>query len=115
MLKAFTATWVSPEVEICAWGLYICPTLPNPSFPVLPIHLSIYHLSIIYIRREVLVAYGKESACNLGNTDLIPGLRKSPGGGHDNPLQYSCLENPMYRGGWRATVYRGHKELDTTE
>ena len=36
----------------------------------------------------------KESACNARDPDSIPGLRRSPGGGHDNPLQYSCLENP---------------------
>ena len=39
----------------------------------------------------------------------------SPGGGHSNPLQYSCLENPMDRGAWRATVHRGHKDSDMTE
>ena len=37
---------------------------------------------------------------------LIPGLGRSPGEGNDNPLQYSCLENPMDRGAWRATVHR---------
>ena len=37
---------------------------------------------------------GKESACNVGDLGLIPGLGRSPGGGHGNPLQYSCLENP---------------------
>ena len=37
---------------------------------------------------------GKESACNAGDLGLIPGLGRFPGGGHDNPLQYSCLENP---------------------
>ena len=47
----------------------------------------------------------KESACNMGDLDLIPGLEKSPGGGHGNPLQYSCLENPYDRGAWRATVH----------
>ena len=36
----------------------------------------------------------------------IPGAGKSPGGGHGNLLQYSCLENPMDRGAWRATVHR---------
>ena len=36
----------------------------------------------------------------------IPGSGRSPGGGHGNPLQYSCLENPMDRGAWQATVYR---------
>ena len=37
---------------------------------------------------------GKESSCNAGDLDLIPGLGRSPGRGHGNPLQYSCLENP---------------------
>ena len=41
---------------------------------------------------------GKESACNGGDPDSIPGLGRPPGGGHGNPLQYSCLENPMDRG-----------------
>jgi len=38
--------------------------------------------------------------------ELIPGLGKSPGGGHGNPLWYSCLENPMDRGAWRTAVHR---------
>ena len=42
----------------------------------------------------------KESACNVGDMGSIPGLGRSPGGGHGNPLQYSCLENPMDRGAW---------------
>ena len=45
---------------------------------------------------------------------LIPGLERSPGGGHGNPLQYSCLENPMDRGDWWAIVH-SIAELDTTE
>ena len=52
---------------------------------------------------------GKESACNAGETgDLgsIPGSGRSLGGGNDNPLQYSCLENPMDRGAWKAIVQR---------
>ena len=48
---------------------------------------------------------GKESACNEGDLGLIPGLERSPGGGHGHSLQYSCLENPMYRGAWWATVH----------
>ena len=40
------------------------------------------------------ISGGKESACNVGDPCLIPGLGRSPGGGHGNPLQYSCLENP---------------------
>ena len=47
---------------------------------------------------------GKESACNTGDQGLIPGSGRSPGGGNSNPLQYSCLENSMDRGAWRATV-----------
>ena len=48
---------------------------------------------------------GKESACNAGNLGTIPGLGRSPGGGHGNPLQYSCLENYMDRGTWGAIVH----------
>ena len=47
----------------------------------------------------------KESVCDVGDLGLIPGLGRSPGGGHGNWLQYSCLENPMDRGAWRATVH----------
>ena len=46
-----------------------------------------------------------ESACSAGDTGSTPGLGRSPGGGNSNPLQYSCLENPMGRGAWRATVH----------
>ena len=48
---------------------------------------------------------GKESACNAGDVGLILGLGRSPGGGHGNALQCSCLENPMDRGAWQATVH----------
>ena len=48
---------------------------------------------------------GKESACNAGNLGSILGLGRSPGGGHGNALQYSCLENPMDRGAWQATIH----------
>ena len=46
-----------------------------------------------------------ESACNAGDPSLIPGLRRSPREGNDNPLQYSCLENPMDRGAWQTIVH----------
>ena len=49
---------------------------------------------------------GKESTCNVGDLGSVPGLERSPGGGHGDPLQYSCLENPMGRGAWWATVHR---------
>ena len=47
----------------------------------------------------------KESACNVGDLCSVPGLGRSPGGGHGNPLQYSGLENLMDRGAWRAIVH----------
>ena len=54
---------------------------------------------------------GKESTCNVGDLGWIPGLGRSPGGGHGNPLQYSCLENPTGRGAWRATAHGVRKSL----
>ena len=48
---------------------------------------------------------GKASACNVGDPGSIPGLGTSPGEGNGNPLQYSCLENPVDGGAWWATVH----------
>ena len=65
---------------------------------------------------------GNEPPANAGDTrdaGSIPGLGRSPGGGHGNSLQYSCLENPMDRGAWRATIHQvsksrtGPKQLGT--
>ena len=47
----------------------------------------------------------KVSACNVGDLDSIPGSGRSPGEGNGNPLQYSCLENPMDGGAYQATVH----------
>ena len=55
---------------------------------------------------------GKESTCNAGDPGLIPGSERSPGEGSGNPLQYSCLEDPMDRGAWQAVVHG--KESDLT-
>ena len=57
----------------------------------------------------------KESACKSGDMGSISGLEISPGEGNGNPLQYSCLGNPMDRGAWWVTVHGVTKELDTTE
>ena len=56
----------------------------------------------------------KESPCQVGDSDLFPGLRRSPGKGNGNPLQYSCLENPMDGGGWWGYSPWGRKESDIT-
>ena len=55
------------------------------------------------------------NAENVREEGLVPVSGRSSGGGHSNTLQYSCLENPMDRGDWRATVQVGHKDLDKTE
>ena len=57
---------------------------------------------------------GKVSACNAGDLDFIPGLGRSPGGGHGNPLQYFAWRIPIDRESWQATV-RGCKEFYMTK
>ena len=62
--------------------------------------------SSLYILRESPnSSVGKETVCSAGDLGSIPGLGRSPGKGNGNPLQYSCLENPMDRGAWQATVH----------
>ena len=57
----------------------------------------------------------KESACSAGDLGSVLGSGRSPGEGNGYPLQYSCLENSMNRGGLGGYSPWGHKELDTTE
>ena len=57
----------------------------------------------------------KNPLTNAGDVGSIPGSGRSPGVGNDNPLQYSCLENPMDREAWQATVHEVEKESDVTE
>ena len=75
---------------------------------------TLYPLSHQGSPKVVLVVKKNLLAGDVRDTGLIPGLGRSPGGGHGNLLQYSCLENPMDRGAWRATV-PGVTESDTTE
>ena len=56
----------------------------------------------------------KNPPANAGDTSSIPGSGRSPGGGNGNPLQYSCLGNPMDRIAWQARVHGVTKELDMT-
>ena len=66
---------------------------------------------------SLVVLVVKNPSDNVGDIrddSSIPGLGRSPGGGHGNPFQYSCLENPIVRGAWRATVHR-IAESDMTE
>ena len=66
---------------------------------------------------QVVLAVKKlpASAGDTKDPGSIPGWGRSPGGGNGNPLQYSCLENPMDGGAWRATVHGVTKESDATE
>ena len=57
----------------------------------------------------------KNPPASAGDAGLIPGLGRFPGEGNGNPLQYSCLENPMNRGAWQAIVHGVTKESDPTE
>ena len=57
---------------------------------------------------------GKNPPANAGDPSSIPGSGRFPGAGNDNPLQYSCLENPMDKGAWQAIVHGVAKELDMT-
>ena len=61
------------------------------------------------------VSDSKESACNVGDLRSVPGLGRSPGGGHGNPLQYSCLENPRGQRCLAGCSPWGRKESDMTE
>ena len=67
------------------------------------------------VNKASLVALVVESASNVGDPGLIPGLGRSPGEGNGNPLRYSCLENPMERGAWWPPNPWGCKESYTTE
>ena len=59
------------------------------------------HIKLDFPHRSV----SKEPACNAGDLGSIPGSERSPGEGNSNPLQYSCLENPMDRGTWQTTIH----------
>ena len=58
--------------------------------------------------------YRRKSSCNAGDVGSIPGVGRYPGEGNGNPLQYSCMGNPMDREARQATVYRFCKGLDMT-
>ena len=83
------------------------PRLMAAAFRNVKVHFSSV---IIWLQPKLIQGFPDssvdiESACSAGDAGLSPGSGRSPGGGHGNPLLYSCLENPMDRGVWRATVH----------
>ena len=86
----------------------------RPCAHITHINTSMYTLHKVFPHSSV----SKESACYAGDLGLIPGSGRSPGEGNNNPLQYSCLENPVDRGAWWATVHgviRVRHDLATEE
>ena len=79
---------------------------------------SVYYLSkkasFLFVWRYFYSEISSSQFRNAGDMGLNPGLGRSPGGGHGKPLQFSCLDNPMDRGAWWATVH-GAAESDTAE
>ena len=94
-LPAMEETWFNSWVGKIPWRR---DRLPTPVCLGFPVGLD-----------------GKESACNAGDLGLIPGLGRSPGGSHGNPLQCSCLENPHGQRGLVDYSPWGRKESNTTE
>ena len=88
--------------------MYMCVYIyETPSVKIMNITTTLKHCLVHFdnlSRHSSGGSVGKESACNAGDPGSVPGSGRSPGGGDGNPLQYSCLRNPMDRGGWWAAV-----------
>ena len=84
-------------------------------FPIFEIFYLFQRISQTSLKLTFYGSDSKESACSAGDPGSIPGSGRSPGEGNSYPLQYSCLENQMDRGVWRATADGVTKELDTTD
>ena len=82
-------------------------------------NICISHIGRVHFGTRCLVALVvKDSPANAGDVSdkgSIPGLGRSPGGGHGNPLQYSSVENPRDRGAWQGYSPLGDEESDTTK
>ena len=82
-----------------------------PFYPMLFPTSAIYKTPQQHVasRLALVVRNPPANAGDIRNISSNPELGRSPGGGHDNPLQYSCLENPMGRGAWQITVHGATK------
>ena len=96
-------------------------TISCDKFIVFAFHQLIcwYHIYVVLLYIYILGfpggSDGKESTCNAGDLGSIPGLGRSPGGGHGNSFQYSCLEHPHGQRSLEGYSPWGHKSSDTTE
>ena len=100
-MSKFICIW-SPQVKklklLLVWGR-------NKGIEKEVKHKYLAAFIMVHVSLVAQMVKKKKSACNAGDPGSIPGLGRSPGEGNGNPLQYSCLENPMDRGAWRATVH----------
>ena len=112
MLVAQSCPTLCDDVQYSPWNSpgkntgMGCHALLQGIFPTQGSNPGLPHCRwILYLLSHQGSPYPPANAGDIRDTGLIPGLGRSPGEGHDNPLQYSCLENPMDRGAWRATVH----------
>ena len=111
--KLLYIEWINNKVLLCSTENYIQ-------------YATISHNRKEHVKEEFIYMYVKLNQgfpdgsvvktlpANAGDTSSVSESGRSPGEGNDNPLQYSCLENPMGRGAWWATVHGLAKELNTT-
>ena len=99
-------------IRIKIWNISIIQKSPSwPSHSIVQTQLAPGASQVALVVRNL-----PTNAGDIKDVDSIPGLGRSPGEGHGNPLQYSCLENLMDRGAWQAAYSpQGQKELDMTE
>ena len=105
---ALQSRWISPQLLLLK-----CKTVQTMKYIYIYVYICVYVYVFVYMDFPGGLD-GKESPWNVGDLCLIPGLGRSPGEGHSNPLQYSCLENPH---GQRSLVdysLWGRKESDRT-
>ena len=117
MLKYFKSWWY--WVKLCLICLYLILldfAKLSRMFNILNFkRTKISVLICLYVWNHPSGSDGKESACNVGDLGLIPGLERSPAGGHGNPLQYSCLEDPYGQRSLMSYSPLGHEVSDMTE
>ena len=114
MLHYFSLVLIGSSSS-CVLNTCICITYTYiPNMMSIHTYIQVSTNLLLHVYRSDYIPRGsdsKESACNEGNPSLIPGLGRSLGEGNGNPLQYSCLENPMGRGAWQATESTGSQRF----